>query len=100
MNQPVLRAPGPKSPIKRRGSACSASDIASQPSIADTAACGVAAQSDNPCVSGELRIAPAEPDAPVLWERLHVRGVGQTPPLGTSRVRPTSDWIAQLRSCS
>jgi uncharacterized repeat protein (TIGR03806 family) len=79
-------------------------DLRWSTALADTATCGVATQYENPWVAGDMRIAPGEPDASALWERLHVRGFGQMPPLGTSRVDPTAvvvrDWIAQLRSCS
>lgn len=69
--------------------------------LADTHTCGVATQYVNPWVDGELRIAPGDPDASAIWQRLHQRGPGQMPPLGTTRLDPRADvvrdWIAQLQ---
>lgn len=71
--------------------------------LADTRTCGVATQYVNPWVEGELRIAPGDPDTSAIWQRLHRRGPGQMPPLGTTRVDPHADavrdWIAQLGGC-
>lgn len=71
--------------------------------FADTATCGVATQYTNPWVEGAQRIVPGEPDASVIWERIHQRGPGQMPPLGTTRVDPAAtvvrDWIAGLSAC-
>ena len=71
--------------------------------LADTHVCGVPTQYYNPWVTGMLRVSPGNPDASVIWERVHQRGPGQMPPLATSRVDPHAsvvrDWIAQLQSC-
>ncbi len=72
-------------------------------SFADTRTCDVDTQYYNPWVDATLRIAPGDPDASVIWERIHQRGPGQMPPLGTNRVDPHAtivrDWIASLEGC-
>ncbi|HEY8376902.1 MAG TPA: PQQ-dependent sugar dehydrogenase [Nannocystis sp.] len=72
-------------------------------SLADAHICGVAAQYPYPWFSGELRIAPGDPEASVIWQRLSHRGPGQMPPLGTTRVDPRAEvvyaWIAGLSAC-
>jgi uncharacterized repeat protein (TIGR03806 family) len=71
--------------------------------LADTATCGVATQYANPWVDGLLRIAPGDPEVSAIWERIHQRGPGQMPPLGTTRIDPAAtvvrEWIARLNSC-
>jgi uncharacterized repeat protein (TIGR03806 family) len=71
--------------------------------LADTHTCAVDTQYYNPWIEGTQRIAPGQPDASVIWERVHQRGPGQMPPLGTNRLDDHADvvrdWIASLAAC-
>lgn len=78
-------------------------DLRWSTALADTRTCAVAIQYTNPWVTAEQRIAPGDPDASAIWQRIHQRGFGQMPPLGTVRLDPRAtvvrDWIAQLNAC-
>ena len=71
--------------------------------FADTQTCNVEMQYYNAWVTGTIRLVPGDPEASVIWQRLHTRGLGQMPPLATHRPDPQAsvvrDWIASLSGC-
>jgi uncharacterized repeat protein (TIGR03806 family) len=78
-------------------------DLRYETPLADAQVCDVATQYYNAWVTSEIRIAPGDPDGSVIWQRIGLRGLGQMPPLATSRVDPGRDvvgqWIASLPGC-